>query len=274
MVDPADTQARSEGRRLTLTVSHDDAHDGICVVAVEGEIDLTSAPELKSGLKALLTDGHTRFVLDLSQTRHMDSTGLGVLIGFRKRLPGGGAVVIAAAPDTVTALFELTGLDRSFAGFATVPDALAHLQGDESERPPSLSADAAMVVGLASTALPFADSRPAEVERWIRILRLHGDASRALNALGLGDTPVDGVRPGTQEAVAEPGPADPIATVTGHATGLAAHRASTVVNTVDLLLAVMVVYGEDFDRVIRAHGSDPVELIERLGTGPAAASIG
>ena len=274
MVDPADDQARSEGRRLKLTVNHDHVAEGICVVAVGGEIDLTSAPEFKSAVMALLADGHTRFVLDLSEIRHMDSTGLGVLIGFRKRLPGDGAVMIAAAPDTVTALFELTGLDRSFEGFATVHDALAHLREDASERPPSLSTDAAMVVGLASTALPFADCGAAEVERWIRILRLHGDASRALNALGLGDTPLDPVGPGTQSGAPEPGPQDPIATVTGHATGLAAHRASSVVNTVDLLLAVMVVYGEEFDRVIRAHGSDPVDLIERLGTGPAAASIG
>jgi hypothetical protein len=42
------------------------------------------------------------------------------------------------------------------------------------------------------------------------------------------------------------------------------------VGTSEVLLAVMEVYGEDFDRVLRAHGTDRDEVLERLG-GPSGA---
>ena len=40
------------------------------------------------------------------------------------------------------------------------------------------------------------------------------------------------------------------------------------VATTDVLLAVMDVYGESFDRVLLAHGTDRDEVIARLGAGP------
>jgi hypothetical protein len=42
------------------------------------------------------------------------------------------------------------------------------------------------------------------------------------------------------------------------------------VGTTEVLLAVMEVYGEDFDRVLAAHGTDRDEVLARLGapTGP------
>jgi hypothetical protein len=48
------------------------------------------------------------------------------------------------------------------------------------------------------------------------------------------------------------------------ATRLAADRELTSVGTGELLAGVMVIYGEDFDRVLEAHGSDRTELIDHL----------
>ena len=41
-----------------------------------------------------------------------------------------------------------------------------------------LSQDAALVVALAGTAIPFAHSAEDEAERWLRALRLHGQVAR------------------------------------------------------------------------------------------------
>ena len=47
-----------------------------------------------------------------------------------------------------------------------------------------LSQDAALVVALAGTAMPFAHSAEDVAERWLRALRLHGLVGATLQALG------------------------------------------------------------------------------------------
>lgn len=98
------------------------------VIAVEGELDLSSAPELKWALTDALEAGVCRLVVDLSQTSFMDSTGLGVLIGLRKRLPQGCELAIVCPPGVVRQVFEFSGTDGAFSMADTEPDAIAHLQ--------------------------------------------------------------------------------------------------------------------------------------------------
>jgi anti-sigma B factor antagonist len=253
-------------------VRHRDLGDGLCLVAVEGEIDLATAPALKSALMDLLPKGFSRFVIDLSGVGHMDSTGLGVLVGFRRRLADDSRLAVAATRANVRAVIELTGLD--FQLCETVEAAVAHLEQFRQRRP-SLSPDSAMVVGLASTALPFAATRVEEAERWLRVLRLQGEAGRALTALGLSEAPLeDAAAPGGADERRAPGDSDgdPIAAVVEYAKNAATQRGSTMVGTADLLRGVMTVYGADFDWVLRSRGSDPAEVIEELGKASAVSA--
>jgi anti-sigma B factor antagonist len=268
MIDSANAARGSTPEYPVLQVQHRDLGDGLAVVALEGEIDLATAPTLKSAVAQLLPKGFTRFAVDLSGVRYMDSTGLGVLIGLRRRLSDHTAIAIAAARSNVRAVMELTGLD--FEIFETVDDAVAHLE-HVRDRQPGLSADSAMVIGLASTALPFADGPVEEAERWLRVLRLQGEAGRALTSLGLSEAPLEEpaapAAAGQAAAVPVDRP-DPIAAVVEHARRAAAERASKTVGTADLLRGVMAVYGADFDWVLRARGTDPAEVMERLGRPP------
>jgi hypothetical protein len=132
-----------------------------------------------------------------------------------------------------------------------------------------LSPDAAMVVGLASTAMPFADSPEGEAERWLRVLRLHGEAGRALTVLGVGEAPLADAElaaPQSTDASDLDG-VDVITSVEDHALHLAFDRGASTVGTADVLLAVMDVYGEHFDCVLEAHGATRDDLIESLATG-------
>src|SRR3954451_2966575 len=52
------------------------------------------------------------------------------------------------------------------------------------------SEDAGIVVGLAGTALAFAQSREDEAERWLRVLRMHGRVGEVLQALGVPEAPL------------------------------------------------------------------------------------
>jgi hypothetical protein len=133
---------------------------------------------------------------------------------------------------------------------------------------PALAPDAAMVLGIASTAMPFARTPEAEAERWLRVLRLNGEVGMTLQTLGVseGSLQAHSEDNGRERA----GPArvddrDVVAQVTEDAVQIASRRGATGVTTTDVLMAVMHVYGEDFDRVLRAHGTDRDEVIERLG---------
>jgi hypothetical protein len=138
---------------------------------------------------------------------------------------------------------------------------------------PALAPDAAMVLGIASTAMPFARNREAEAERWLRLLRLHGEVGIALQALGVSETalpsPVDD-REDRRDDASDVPDLDAVEAVTEHTVRIARERGARGVATTDVLMAVMHVYGEDFDRVLRAHGTDRDEVLDRLGSWGAS----
>src|SRR5581483_9776453 len=169
-----------------FAVAHGVIDERICVLSVQGDLDLSSAPQLKWTLVELLDQGYAQYVIDLSELTYMDSMGLGVLVGFRKRVEGSAQLALACLPETQRKLLEMTGLDACFDSFASLDEALSKTGGDALP----FCTDAAMALGIASTAMPFAASRRAEALRWLRILRLHGEAARVLCALGVGEAPL------------------------------------------------------------------------------------
>ena len=85
------------------------------VVAVAGQIDLYTAPELKVALSEAILEGAQRVTVDLSGTTFMDSTGLGVLVGAKKRLRALDGSIAIVCPDTsIRRLFEISGLVHLF----------------------------------------------------------------------------------------------------------------------------------------------------------------
>jgi hypothetical protein len=130
---------------------------------------------------------------------------------------------------------------------------------------PGVAGDAAIVLGLASTALPFAGTTEAQAERWLRVLRLQGAAGAALQALGVSEAPLSSGGEGADHRPrGHDGDPEIVDRVSERAVEAASRRGAHVVETTDVLMAVMHVYGADFDRVLQAHGTDRDELLERL----------
>lgn len=96
------------------------------VVAVSGELDMRTAPQLREMLTHLVTSGEHHVVVDLENVTILDSTGLGVLCGAlnRVRLRGGTMNLVTCRPHVVR-VFEETGLARVFPIHATLEAALA-----------------------------------------------------------------------------------------------------------------------------------------------------
>jgi anti-sigma B factor antagonist len=115
-----------------FTLTRDALDDDRQVIAVTGEIDLFTAPELKAAIADAIEQGRIRLVIDLTDTSFLDSTALGVLIGAIKRLRGrGGRLTIVNVDDNIAKTFEITGLDQIFTIKPTREGAIAAL--DEPE---------------------------------------------------------------------------------------------------------------------------------------------
>ena len=113
-----------------FALSEEPLGDGRHVVAVRGEIDLFTAPELKKTLADAIENGATRVVVDLSETTFLDSTALGVLIGAVKRLRSrDGQLVIVNTDANIAKTFEITGLDQIFTILDTRDAAVDALDG-------------------------------------------------------------------------------------------------------------------------------------------------
>lgn len=142
-----------------------------------------------------------------------------------------------------------------------------------TERPmPGLSQDAAIVLALADTAIPFASSHEDEAERWVRLLRLHGQVGETLQALGVGESPLatSAQPPAVRETRSRPVGDQPVADVTAAARAFALKRGAQLVGTVDVLFAVLEVYGKTFDRALYIRGTSRDELVDRLAVVPVA----
>jgi hypothetical protein len=221
----------------------------------------------------------------------MDSTALSVLVVIKRSLPDDGLLALAAPSPRIQQLFEITNLEQAFDLFGTVDDALAHLQEPHAAaHPPAarteqgeitegeittepdprsaeraspgarLSDDAAVVLAIAATAVPFARSPQAQVQRWLRALRQHGDARVVLTALGITDESLDALSDSELEAAPSAGhemDRDVVSTVTEEASRIAVKRGATAIYTIDVLGAVEAVYGSDFEAVAEPHGNPP-----------------
>jgi anti-sigma B factor antagonist len=115
--DPRDVDFELATRRIG---------EGTFVVGLTGEVDLYTAPELKSELLRLVAEEPTRIIVDLSGATFVDSTTLGVLLGAVKRLRMiGGELVIVCSDLNIRRILSITLLDRAFAIYDTLDDALA-----------------------------------------------------------------------------------------------------------------------------------------------------
>ena len=105
----------SETESTDFEVETIDAGEPVVVIAVHGQADLHTAPELRNAINAALDGGATGLVIDLSEATFIDSMTLGVLLGAVKRLrPSGGKVSIVCVDPHIRRIFEITLLDRVF----------------------------------------------------------------------------------------------------------------------------------------------------------------
>jgi anti-sigma B factor antagonist len=84
------------------------------VIAVSGELDLSTAPELERPLEAAVDGGETPVLIDLAKCEFIDSTGIALIVRAWQRLNGDSAGLAICCPtDQVRRVLGISGLDRS-----------------------------------------------------------------------------------------------------------------------------------------------------------------
>src|SRR3954469_17252793 len=80
------------------------------LIACQGELDLTTAPELEELLVSAAPYGEVE--LDLAGLEFIDSSGLRLLLAERERMGrGGGELRVVGAHGSVARVFAISGLD-------------------------------------------------------------------------------------------------------------------------------------------------------------------
>jgi anti-sigma B factor antagonist len=95
--------------RLRITLSQ---HNARTVVAVAGEVDLSTAPQLEECLRDL---AHTDVTVDLSEVGFLDSSGIAALVRSSKVLRDRGHKLTTSGEiDTVRRVLEIVGVFEMF----------------------------------------------------------------------------------------------------------------------------------------------------------------
>ncbi|MBE3000278.1 STAS domain-containing protein [Nocardiopsis sp. HNM0947] len=108
-----------------LTISST-LHSAGRVLALNGEIDMATENRFQEAVtEALTTQPHGRVVLDCTELRFIDSSGLRVLIRAHKTAKEQQALLAVAAPvHRVMQTLRVTSLDTRIPVFGTVTEAL------------------------------------------------------------------------------------------------------------------------------------------------------
>jgi anti-anti-sigma factor len=112
-----------------------DQLDGVHVIGVRGELDLSTAPELEPRLEEAIAAGDATLLIDLTECEFIDSTGIALIVRAWQRLDQGadgegtGRVAICSGNDQVRRVLEITGLELSIPIHDSRDTALSSLRG-------------------------------------------------------------------------------------------------------------------------------------------------
>ncbi len=90
----------------------EEVEHNVLIVAVDGGLDGTTAPQLTQGLEKMLSAGMNQIILDFSKVSFISSLGIGTLITLHRRMKKrGGDVKLASLQGVVWEVLRTARLD-------------------------------------------------------------------------------------------------------------------------------------------------------------------
>jgi anti-anti-sigma factor len=91
----------------------------------ETKVDSTVSPQLKSDFVTLNAEGNKNIILDMSQVKYIDSSGLSaILVGNRMATDSDGIFILTGITDHVMKLIKISQLDSVLDIMPTVQEAV------------------------------------------------------------------------------------------------------------------------------------------------------
>jgi len=121
-------QELGSGGQAELTVSH--PGEGLCVIAVQCELDILTGPSLTQLLLQEL-DGDCRgLIVDMSGCEFLGSSGLAALLEGKQRAEDTSTPMVLAGMNRIASrALQATGLETMFPTYPSAQDAIAALSG-------------------------------------------------------------------------------------------------------------------------------------------------
>jgi anti-sigma B factor antagonist len=122
------TRASKSVTPSALSVFEESLAPSGVVLTVGGELDIATAPELRTLLEAAIDAGLSRVVIDLRPVSFLDSVAIATLLQARRRLGEDGRLAVVVAADSyVRLIFEVAGMPQCIDIFETREQAVTHV---------------------------------------------------------------------------------------------------------------------------------------------------
>jgi anti-sigma B factor antagonist len=102
----------------------------ITVISLAGDLNVDSVVKLKDVVYSAFQEQHRDFVLDVKGLTSIDSAGLESLTALQQKCDEQlGMLHLCGADDMLRKIFELTRLDKQFALYSSLEEAIASFAG-------------------------------------------------------------------------------------------------------------------------------------------------
>jgi anti-sigma B factor antagonist len=109
----------SSALHLDVLVAGDQA-----TVGITGEIDISTAKDVREKLVSLISQGVRHLVIDLEGTKYMDAAGVDVLVRALKLVSAlGGTFSVACPHEHLLKVFEVSELSDAFHVYSSLEEA-------------------------------------------------------------------------------------------------------------------------------------------------------
>ena len=114
-----------------MLINKKELKPGIMVLELSGPLQIgVECKQLELAFDQLISDNHTRVVIDLSKVTKLDSGGLGKLVNCFSRLKTvGGTLRLAGTTDMIDGVLKLAHADRFLKAYPTALEAADSFSG-------------------------------------------------------------------------------------------------------------------------------------------------